>query len=212
MIKDSKTDPVAVGNTNGYVLIREALQLRGSDPEMEFAAAVVSSWPKREQHEKHLHNAVAGAANDPLLATNLTAHFGKRKENAKKRRTRRPSCPSSGVNTFFVLPTVPLQPGPIRGKLRGLSSSEKRKAANRSGPRTACGKAAVNRLVGTNASHIHSDALHSHNTHREARSMTAQQATSNFGLAAGGEDSEDIEFMTSVVKCGESRGGFMLCR
>ncbi len=68
----------AVAAKSGYQIIREALQLRGNDPEMEFAAAVVSVWPRRAEHEEHFRKAVAGAASDPLLAKNLLEHFSDR--------------------------------------------------------------------------------------------------------------------------------------
>jgi hypothetical protein len=63
------------GTQEGYAQVREAIQLRGKDPEMEFAAAVITLWPKQPQHEEHLRNAVAGARNDALLAGNLLSHF-----------------------------------------------------------------------------------------------------------------------------------------
>jgi len=63
------------GTNQGYDLVREAMQLRGGDPEMEFAAAVITLWPKRPQHAEHLRNAVAGAQGDDLLAANLSSHF-----------------------------------------------------------------------------------------------------------------------------------------
>jgi hypothetical protein len=65
----------AAGTREGYTLVREAIQLRGHDPEMEFAAAVITVWPKLPQHEEHLRNAVAGVPTDSLLADNLLSHF-----------------------------------------------------------------------------------------------------------------------------------------
>jgi hypothetical protein len=56
---------------DGYRLIRDALRMRGNDPGMEFAAALVASWPKRPEREEHLRKAMAGAGGNPLLATNL---------------------------------------------------------------------------------------------------------------------------------------------
>ena len=58
-----------------YALVLKALQLRGNDPEMEFAAALITLWPKKAGHEEHLRKAVAGATSDPLLASNLTNHI-----------------------------------------------------------------------------------------------------------------------------------------
>ena len=60
---------------DGHALIREAIQLRGSDPQMEFAAALITlSGPTAEQ-KAHTDRAIAGAKNDPLLARNLTSRF-----------------------------------------------------------------------------------------------------------------------------------------
>lgn len=66
----------AIGEANppardGYPLIKEALRMRGNDPAMEFAAALVTTWPKRPEHEEHLRKAVAGASSQPLLAENV---------------------------------------------------------------------------------------------------------------------------------------------
>jgi hypothetical protein len=42
---------------------------------MEFAAALIATYPERPRRDEHLRNAVAGADEDSLLARNLTAHF-----------------------------------------------------------------------------------------------------------------------------------------
>jgi len=56
-------------------LLKKALQLRGNDPQMEFAAALITlSGPVSEQQE-HAQKAIAGAKSDPLLARNLSSHF-----------------------------------------------------------------------------------------------------------------------------------------
>ena len=60
----------------GYDFLRRALSLRGEDPEIEFACAIVTVWPKRSEHSQHLQKAKAGAQNKSILATNLTLHFG----------------------------------------------------------------------------------------------------------------------------------------
>lgn len=63
-------------NEVGYVAIEKAIQLRGDDAQMEFAAALItlggSSYPR---HQQHLRRALDGAAADPLLARNLATHF-----------------------------------------------------------------------------------------------------------------------------------------
>ena len=60
---------------DGYALVNKAIQLRGGDAQMEFAAALISlSGPANEQAE-HAQKALAGAKSDPLLARNLATHF-----------------------------------------------------------------------------------------------------------------------------------------
>jgi len=60
---------------DGYALIKEAIQLRGNDPQMEFAAALVTLHSPASEHQAHAQKAIAGAKNDPLLARNLASHF-----------------------------------------------------------------------------------------------------------------------------------------
>jgi len=60
---------------DGHALIREAIQLRGSDPQMEFAAALITLSGPTAEHKAHTDRAIAGAKNDPLLARNLTSRF-----------------------------------------------------------------------------------------------------------------------------------------
>jgi hypothetical protein len=62
---------------NGYDVLVKARELRGPDPEMEFALALASSWPKQKQHQEHLSRARAGAKQGSLLASNLETHFSK---------------------------------------------------------------------------------------------------------------------------------------
>jgi hypothetical protein len=60
---------------DGYALIKEAIQLRGSDPQMEFAAALITLSGPTAEHVAHTQRATAGAKNDPLLARNLASRF-----------------------------------------------------------------------------------------------------------------------------------------
>lgn len=61
---------------DGYGIIVKALQLRGADPEMEFALALATSWPnRRNEHAGHLARARRGAQPGSLLALNLSSHF-----------------------------------------------------------------------------------------------------------------------------------------
>ena len=63
---------------NGYALVTKGISLSGQDPEMEFAAALITLEGQREAHHKHLQRAVAGATDGSLLAKNLVSHFGNR--------------------------------------------------------------------------------------------------------------------------------------
>jgi hypothetical protein len=60
---------------DGYALIKEAIQLRRGDPQMEFAAALITLAGPSAEHEAHTQRAIAGAKNDPLLARNLASRF-----------------------------------------------------------------------------------------------------------------------------------------
>ncbi len=61
---------------DGYSLIAKARELRGPDPEMDFALALASSWPnRRSEHADHLARARALAKPGTLLALNLASHF-----------------------------------------------------------------------------------------------------------------------------------------
>jgi hypothetical protein len=60
---------------DGYALVKQAIQLRGNDPEMEFAAALLTLSGPAEEHRDHVQRAMAGAKTDPLLAQNLSSHF-----------------------------------------------------------------------------------------------------------------------------------------
>jgi hypothetical protein len=65
---------VKVGNdVDGYVWIQKAIALT-NDPQMEFAAALVTAWPKRSTHPDHVRKATAAAPNDQLLNRNLADH------------------------------------------------------------------------------------------------------------------------------------------
>ncbi len=60
---------------DGYALIKQAIQLRGDDPQMEFAAALVTLGGPATEHQAHVQRALAGAKTDSLLARNLSSHF-----------------------------------------------------------------------------------------------------------------------------------------
>ena len=60
---------------DGYALVKKALSLRGSDGEMEFAAAIITQANRWGDHQAHLKKATATAAEGSLLARNLSSHF-----------------------------------------------------------------------------------------------------------------------------------------
>jgi hypothetical protein len=60
---------------DGYALVKKAISLRGSDPQMEFAAALITLGSPENEHREHVAKAVAGAKSDSLLARNLESHF-----------------------------------------------------------------------------------------------------------------------------------------
>ena len=60
---------------DAYSLVKRSLQLRGADPQIEFAAALVTLDGPVSDHQDHAQKALAGAKSDPLLARNLSSHF-----------------------------------------------------------------------------------------------------------------------------------------
>jgi hypothetical protein len=71
----SKGEPDPAAGFDGYTLVRKAIALRGSDPEMEFAAALITLRGSDSAHQDHARKAMAGAKSDPLLARNLGSNF-----------------------------------------------------------------------------------------------------------------------------------------
>ena len=75
MTDGMRMDPNPAAGVDGYALVKKAIELRGPDPQMEFAAALITlSGPQAEHHE-HARKAMAGAKSDPLLAQNLATHL-----------------------------------------------------------------------------------------------------------------------------------------
>jgi hypothetical protein len=68
-------EPNPAAGLDGYALIKNAISLRGPDPEMEFAAALITLNGPESDHQQHARKALAGAKNDPLLAQNLASNF-----------------------------------------------------------------------------------------------------------------------------------------
>jgi len=74
-----KGEPNPAAGLDGYSLVRKAISLRGSDPEMEFAAALITLLKPDSVHRTHVQKAMDGAKNDPLLARNLASTFNNEK-------------------------------------------------------------------------------------------------------------------------------------
>jgi hypothetical protein len=67
--------PDFAATQNGYVLVGRALEARGADPQMEFAAALLASVTgQRGAASQHLAKSAAGATGGSLLAKNLVTH------------------------------------------------------------------------------------------------------------------------------------------
>lgn len=72
-VRSEKPNPAT--GLNGYAWVTKAIGLRGNDPEMEFAAALITLDGQTRNFQDHVGRAMAGAQSDPLLAQNLAARF-----------------------------------------------------------------------------------------------------------------------------------------
>jgi hypothetical protein len=72
-----KGEPNPAAGLDGYSWVKKAISMRGQDPEMEFAAALITFTGPESDHRDHVQKAIAGAKNDPLLAQNLTSMFSR---------------------------------------------------------------------------------------------------------------------------------------
>jgi len=72
-IRSEKPNPAT--GLDGSAWVTKAIGLRGGDPEMEFAAALITLEGQPRDHQQHVRRAMAGADGDPLLAENLAARF-----------------------------------------------------------------------------------------------------------------------------------------
>jgi len=75
MTDGMRMDPNPATGADGYAMIKKAIGLRGADPQMEFAAALITLSGPRDEHAPHAQKALAGAKTDSLLAQNLATHF-----------------------------------------------------------------------------------------------------------------------------------------
>jgi hypothetical protein len=67
--------PNPAKGVDGYAWVKKAISLRGSDSEMEFAAALIDLSGSDSDRNLHVEKAMAGAKTDPLLAQNLASFF-----------------------------------------------------------------------------------------------------------------------------------------
>jgi len=68
-------EPNPAAGLDGYALVKKAIGLRGEDPEMELAAALITLSGPESDHRDHARKALAGAKADPLLARNLSSNL-----------------------------------------------------------------------------------------------------------------------------------------
>jgi hypothetical protein len=70
-------EPNPAAGIDGYSLVLKAIATRGGkDPEMEFAAALITlEGPHQSERPAHAGKALAGAKGDSLLARNLSSQF-----------------------------------------------------------------------------------------------------------------------------------------
>jgi len=62
-------------NLDGFSWLKHAMQLRPSDPQMAFAAALITLHGPESEHREYTRIATADAKNDQLLKRNLATHF-----------------------------------------------------------------------------------------------------------------------------------------
>jgi hypothetical protein len=72
-----KDEPNPAAGLDGYSWVKKAINMRGQDPEMEFAAAIITLTGLDSDHRDHVQKAITGAKSDPLLAQNLTSLFNR---------------------------------------------------------------------------------------------------------------------------------------
>src|SRR6267154_2918771 len=80
MTDGMRMDPNPAADLDGYALVKRALALRsaalhGDDPQMEFAAALITLSGPQAEHREHAQKAIVGSKSDPLLAQNLATRF-----------------------------------------------------------------------------------------------------------------------------------------
>ena len=73
-----KGEPNPASGVDGYGFVTKAIDMRGADSEMEFAASLITLVNHESDHDTHVQKAFAGAESDALLAQNLDSRFGDR--------------------------------------------------------------------------------------------------------------------------------------
>jgi hypothetical protein len=71
----SKDEQNPAAGVDGYAFVKKAISLRGSDPQLDFAAALITLSGPQNEHRQYAQKAIAGAERDSLLAQNLASHF-----------------------------------------------------------------------------------------------------------------------------------------
>ena len=71
----SKEQANPVTGVDGYAWVKKAIALRGNDPQMQFAAALITLAGPQDDHRRYVEKTEAGAKADPLLARNLSVRF-----------------------------------------------------------------------------------------------------------------------------------------
>jgi hypothetical protein len=75
MVGNGESNPAH--GVDGYGWAKRAIAQKGSDPQMEFGAAMITLAGPESEHKHHVEQAMAGAKADPLLAQNLASNFRK---------------------------------------------------------------------------------------------------------------------------------------
>lgn len=70
---EGSDNPARAVETSAW--LKQAMQLRGNDPQMAFAAALITLRGPESEHRQYADAAIAGAKSDSLLARNLSTHF-----------------------------------------------------------------------------------------------------------------------------------------
>src|SRR6184192_3254435 len=60
-MKVAKDEQNPAAGVDGYALVKKAIGLRGSDPQMEFAAALITLSGPAEEHRQHAQKAICGS-------------------------------------------------------------------------------------------------------------------------------------------------------